>query len=261
LLDMNIPARLAVAAAAVFALAVIGAIAIPKGGSIGGQPTASPTPSPSPVASPVASPVPPSPSESLPAGSYTVTNAGFTLVPYTFTVPAGWIRDDGGARRGDDAIGNPVRLTTFIITHVYANSCQWTGTLVPVTDKASLVAALTAQLGHTHSTPIETTIGGLAATKITFTLDAAFDVATCDTAPNGDGIERLWPGPGPDESSGWLITPGQTDDVFVIEANGKLMVLITVQRNDSPAADVAALPQILASIRFEPRAASPSPSP
>jgi hypothetical protein len=38
----------------------------------------------------------------------------------------------------------------------------------------------------------------------------------------------------------------------VIEAKGKVMVLVTVHRNDSPAADVAALQQILDSVEFQP---------
>ena len=60
------------------------------------------------------------------------------------------------------------------------------------------------RLHHAHR-PI-VTIGGLAATKVTFTLDAAFDAGTCDTTPSGDGIVRLWPDPGPDESGGWPIS-------------------------------------------------------
>lgn len=236
--------RFGLAAAAVIVIALVGIRFLPGSGSPGGPPT--PTPTPTPPA--------PLPSESLPAGSYTVTNAGFTLVPYTFTVPAGWIRDDGGARRGPDPIDSTaVRLSTWIITHVYADSCHWTGTLVPVADKAALVAALTAQVGHDHSTPVETTIGGLPATQITLSLDAAFDVGTCDTyLPTGDQGVRLWPDPGPDESGGFLIVPGQTDKAFVIEANGQVMVLMTVQRNDSPAADVAELQQILDSVEFHP---------
>ena len=237
--QVNNYAKLAMTAAAVLVVAVVGYNLLPGRPGPGGPRV---SPSPTPFISPT-----PIPSDSLPAGSYTVTDVSKTLVPYTFTVPAGWIRDDGGARRGDDAVGNPVRLTTWIITHVYGNSCQWTGTLVPVADRAALVAALTAQAGHTHSTPLDTTIGGLAATKITFTLDAAFDVATCDRS-----IVRLWPDPGPDEGGGWPITPGQTTTVYVIEANGQVMVLMTVQRNDSPATDVAALQQILGSVAFQP---------
>ena len=228
---------IAIAAAAIVVVAIVGCSPVPANPSTGGPATPAPT----------ATPVAPLPSGSMAAGTYAVRDAKLTLVPYTVTVPVGWIGGDG-ARRGDDSIdSNAVRLTTWIITHVYSNSCHWKGTLVPVADKAALVAAFTAQVGHTRSTPVETTIGGLAATRITFTLDAAFKVATCD-----ESVVRLWPDPGPDEGGGWLITPGQTTTVFVIEAKGKVMVLMTVLRNDSPAADVAALQQILDSVEFQP---------
>jgi hypothetical protein len=247
---MNRFARFAVAAAAVVVVAVVGYSLLPRSGGTGG-PLASP--SPTPLVSPT--PVPPLPSGSMSAGSYSVTDATLTLVPYTVTVPAGWTGGDG-ALRGEMSSpaqhGNGVRLTTWIITHVYSNSCHWSGTLVPVAEKAALVAAFTAQQSHARSIPVETTIGGLAATRITFSLDAAFDIATCDTTPSGDGIVRLWPDPGPDESGGWPIFPGQTTTVFVIEAKGKVMVLMTVQDKDSPAADVAALQQILDSVEFQP---------
>jgi hypothetical protein len=236
---MNTYAKLAMAAAAVVVVAVVGYNLLPnRGGTVGGQPT------PTPLVSP--SPVPPLPSGSMSAGTYSVTDATLTLFPYTFTVPVGWTGGDG-ASRGEAGDGNGVRLTTWIITHVYANSCHWTGTLNPVTGKAGLVAALTAQVGHAHSTPVETTIGGMPATKITLSLDTAFDIATCES-----GIVRLWPDPGPDESGGWPIFPGNTTTVFVIEAKGKVMVLMTVQRKDSPAADVAALQQVLDSVQFQP---------
>jgi hypothetical protein len=243
--QMNTYAKAAMAAAALVVVAVVGYNLLPSRSGSGGPPA---SPSPTPVVSPT--PVAVLPSGSMSAGTYAETDPTLTLFPYTFTVPVGWTGGDG-ALRGDMS-GSGVRLTTWIITHVYSNSCHWTGTLVPVADKASLVAAFVAQQGHTHSAPVETTIGGLPATKITFTLDAAFDVATCDTAPGGAGIVRLWPDPGPDESGGWLNSPGQTTTVFVMEAKSQVMVLMTVQHKDSPAADVAALQQILESVEFQP---------
>jgi len=66
LLDMHIPTRLAVTAAAVFALALIGLIAFPRvGGVAGPQSTASP--------SPTVAPVPMPSSGTLAAGTYVMT--------------------------------------------------------------------------------------------------------------------------------------------------------------------------------------------
>jgi hypothetical protein len=232
--------RLAIGAAVVLVAAIAGYSLLPRSGSVGNPGT---SPSPAPTAGPL-------PSGSMAAGAYLVSDPTLTLIPYTLTVPSGWIGGDG-ARRGDDSVGNGVRLTTWIITDVYRNSCHWMGTLLQVHDTATLVAALSAQLGPTHTTPVTTTIGGLSATKMTITLDPAFDISPCDhSVTPHPGVVRLWPDPGPNEGGGFPITPGQSTTIYAISAKGGVMVLMTVQRNDSPAADVGTLQQILDSVQF-----------
>jgi hypothetical protein len=238
---MNSYTKLAMVAAAVVVVAIVGYNLLPNRGSTGG-----PRVSPSPALTPA-----PLPTGSMGAGTYLVSNAGTTLHPYTFTLPAGsstgWIGGDG-ARRGDAFEGTGVELTTWLITQVYADSCHWTGTLVPVANTAALVAALTAQVGHASSAPVATTIGGLPATKLTLSLDAASDVTGCEVA----GHVHIWPDPGPDESGGWAMIPGETITAYIIESPPQLMVLMTVQHKDSAPADVAALQQILDSVQFQP---------
>ena len=84
---MNRFARFAVAAAAVVVVAVVAYSLLPSRGGTGGLLV---SPSPTPLVSPT--PVPPLPSGSMSAGTYSVTDATLTLVPYTVTVPAGWAR-------------------------------------------------------------------------------------------------------------------------------------------------------------------------
>jgi hypothetical protein len=73
-------------------------------------------------------------------------------------------------------------------------------------------------------------------------------VSTCQVP----GHVHVWPDPGPDENGGWAMIPGETLTVFVIDNGGKTMVLMTVQHQDSPPADVAALEQVLNSVVFHP---------
>lgn len=238
---MNTYAKLALAAAAIVVVALIGYSLLPTRGGVGGVP-ASPSPIPSPTA------VPPLPSGSMAAGTYLISDPTLTLVPYSLTVPAGWTGADGGASRGDSFEGTGVELTTWLITDAYGDSCHWTGTLTPVSTRPALVAAFVAQSGHAHSAPVETTIGGMPATKLSLSLDAAADVSTCQVA----GHVHIWPDPGPDENGGWALIPGETVTVYVIDGNPSVMVLMTVQHKDSPPADVAALQQILDSVVFHP---------
>ena len=232
---MNTYAKLAFATAAVVVAALVGYNLLPRSGGVGGVPTSPP---------PTAIPAPP-PSGLMAAGTYLVSDPKLTLYPYSFTVPAGWFGGEG-ARRGDPFELNGVMLTTWLITDVYADSCHWTGTLAPVTTRSALVAALVAQRGHTTSAPVETSIGGMAATKLSLSLDAAADVSTCQVP----GHVHIWPDPGPDESGGWALIPGETVTAYVIDGGGKVMVLMTVQHRDSPPADLAGLQPILDSVVF-----------
>jgi hypothetical protein len=245
--DMNNTFRLGIAAVAVVVLALTAYSLLPKGpGQSGAQ---SPAPSTSGTPAPL-------PSGSMAAGTYLVSDPTLTLIPYTLTVPAGWT-GGGGASNGASFGGTGVALTTWPLTHVYADPCHWSGSLVAVPTRAAAVAAFKAQTSVVHDTPVETTIGGLPATKLTISLAKGFDLVACGVNP----IVRLWPDPGPDESGGWGLIPGQSTTVYVIQAGNRVMVLMTVQHQDSNPADVAALQQILASVRFQVPVPSPTTAP
>lgn len=236
---MNTYAKLAMGAAALVVIALVGYSLLPIHGGVGGNP-ASPSPIPTPTA------VAPLPSGSMSAGTYLVSDPAVTLFPYSFTVPTGWAGGDG-PHIGDSFGGTGVELTSWLITDVYADSCHWTGTLVPVSTRPALVAALVAQTGHASSAPVETTIGGKAATKLSLSLDAAANVSNCEVA----GHLHVWPDPGPDESGGWAMIPGETLTVYVIDGTNKVMLLMSVQHKDSPPADITALQQVLDSVVFQ----------
>jgi hypothetical protein len=244
--NMNRLTQTFIAITAVAVVVVVGYNFLP--GTTGSGGLTGPSPTPSPTVSPTPSPTPELPSGSLAAGTYRTSDLAVTPLAYSVTVPAGWSAGDPGFHRGDPFTGSGVTLTTWIIDHVYGDGCHWSGTLVPVATKAQLVAALVAQKGGDHhTTPVDATIGGLSATKVTMSLDAGFDMKAC----NNDLVIRMWPDPGPNEAGGWGLNPGETATVYALEANGRVGVLVAVQHVDSPPADVAALQQMLASVSFE----------
>jgi hypothetical protein len=242
---MHTYAKLAIAAAAVLVVAVVGYQFLPRTGGVGGQPT--PAPSPTIVPSPSSSIVPLLPGGELLPGTYRLVS--FTNQPLTLNVPAtGWAHADGNfITKGDAWDGNGVTLATWQVSHIYSDSCDWEGTLVPVDTARSIVAALVVQQGHTTSEPSDTTLGGQPATRIELSLDPSFDVATCDRS-----IVRLWPDAGPREQYGLPIYPGQTTVVHVVDHSDSATLVVSIQNDDSAPDDVTEMDAILASIQFTP---------
>jgi hypothetical protein len=247
---MNSYARIAIAAAAVLVVAVLGYNLLPRTGGIGGQPTPVPTvtPTAAPTASPASSPSgPPELTQGdLTHGAYSFSNPTLTEVPFTVTVSSGWtFNTDNMLFRGLNWKDDGVALTTWKITHVYADGCKG-GALVPAGTKELVVAALAAQLGHETSGPTEVTLGGLPATRFEFSFAPGFDMATCDGGP-----VLLWPDPGPNTNGGLPMFAGQTTTVYVMEGNGKAFAVVTIRNAAAPASHAAELQAILDSIEFQ----------
>ena len=249
-------AKLIAAAAAVIVVAVVGInlLGARNQGPGGQTPTPSPTVvSPSPSVTPANAPV----RGSLAAGTYRLNEAFQTLRPFTFTVPDGWQREDNLVANAaiesengdppDDVFGGDgVSMATWPVSHIYRDSCAWTGTLQQTSTAAEVVDALVAQTGHEKSEPTSTTLAGLPATRLELSLAADTNVAACD-----DGVVRLWPDAGPNEQYGLPIDPGQTDVVYVLDFDGKPQLIIAISNESSPPADVDALQQVIDSIRFD----------
>ena len=251
--SMNTYAKLALAAAAVLVVAIVGINLVPGSrGGVGG-PAASPSPSPSPSASPRPALLL---GGALAAGTYLLDEAQFTRRPFTVTVPKGWYRDvnDGnfvakgaGSDAGADAFeGNGVTMATWLVSHVYADSCRWQETLREVGSATDLTTALTEQTGHVTTGPTDVSLGGYPATRFEFSVPVGFDVGSCDSE-----IIRLWPDAGPNEDFGLPIAVGQTTTVYVVDLDGQAQLIIGARKGDSSPSDVGELEQVIESIRFE----------
>ena len=107
---------------------------------------ASAAPSPTPTSSPTPSPIALPSSGPLQPGTYTIDDRRYTQAThFVFTVPAGWTNDDPFVAKNRNQPGE-VGLTTWVVSHVYANSCMHTtSTLVDVgTSPDKLVDTLVA---------------------------------------------------------------------------------------------------------------------
>ena len=244
--DMNNTAKLALGAAAVVVVALLGLQLLLPGANIGGPDL--PDPSESGIPAPSSTPRALPPSGELEPGTYLVSRQDWTPVPFSITVPPGWTTDINGFIRKHEGEPQELMLTPWIVTHVYADACHWDGSLSEVGATAeALAAALSAQSGREVSGPIEMTLGGYPARRVELLVPGELDVATCD-----EGQIRSWPSSPTDESTGWIGLPGQTDVVYVIDVDGERILIGTTRGPEASDEDVAQLDAIIASIRISP---------
>lgn len=242
---MSVYAKVAAAAVALAVVTVVGINVLGTGPGVG-----APDPTPSPSPSPTASPVPLPPSGALEPGTYTIDDRSFTQAThFIVTVPAGWATSEPFIVKKEGQEGE-VGLTTWVVSHVYSDSCQHTtDTLVDVgTSPDKLVSALVALKNRVVSQPTDVTIGGFPAKRLELSLPAGLDVSTCTFA-----AIKNWPDPGPDESGGLCCGgSGFVDVVYVVDINGKALAVVARHLPGSSAQDLAELQAIVDSIRIEP---------
>jgi len=264
--DMNTFAKLAIAAAAVVVVAVVGINLLPARGGIGpGEPVVTPSPSPSlaPSPSPSLAPTPqPSPSSSpavvFPArGVLAIGRHAFSQNGVGFSLEfagSGWassgiaVADGGTLTKGFAQTKDAAWMLLWSIDGVYADPCgQVTGP--PVSPSADDLASAVATLPGTElvSGPEDVTLGGRSATHVAITIpdDIAcapsdfhlwYDAAGCD---------------GDIPCGRWASALGETNHVWIFEVDGKhVSIEAETYKGASPELE-REVQQIVESIRFE----------
>jgi hypothetical protein len=284
--DMNNYAKVAIAAAAVVVIALVGINLLPNRGGVGG-PGPSPTPNPTQTASPTQSPPPSSSSNLNFTGNYV---AGTTYVieepcpsaksasaycvgpgRMTFTIPAtGWYAPLEAWRVGKDIPGGgsdlfDLYVTPLFVGNVYTDGCHWHGSELspavgPTVD--DLATVLFTQEGPGASPPTAVTVGGYPGKKVELSIPEGLDTTTCDSdSPGSDphfGRFVFDRGYG---AHPYLYGDGQHNTIYIVDVDGTRLVIDAMYLPGVSAADRAEQDQIVASIRFESSPASPSPSP
>jgi hypothetical protein len=231
--SVNNTMKIALAVAAVVVLAIIGiGVLLPKDNGVGPSVT---TPTPSPQ-------VLPATTDQLEPGRYRVRSN--TPVPFTVTVPAGWTTTEGFVIKDWEG-PREVAFTSWVITHVFGNGCHTQGTIVEVGPTVDdLANALASQENRDTSGPTDVTLAGYSGKRVELFVPADWDDADCPWVRN-------WPEVGGSDNGGWRARPGQTDVVYILEVDGKRVVISTWHFPDTPEADITELEGIIASIRFE----------
>lgn len=233
--QMNTSIRIAMAAAAVVVLALIGVNLVPRTAGVGGPPS-TPLPTPSPTPAPTLPP-----SGQLAPGTY---RSEFM----TYTLPAGWSSYGGWAvlkRNADPPDGMAVVALTNFAT-VYNDPCRWQTTAVSVGPTVdALVAALVAQKRASAVTPVDVTIDGFPGKQIDLMVPLNVTVKNCDR-----GQYKSWT----DTSGGdrYNQGPGQHDLLDILDVNGRTVAIQQSFYPANTAADRAELQAIVDSIKITP---------
>jgi hypothetical protein len=241
---MKAYAKLAIAAAAVLVVVVIGYQLAPRSPGFGGMPSPTPVPTATvpQVGAPSEGPVKP--------GSYAWAWSDGHLV---FDLPAGWTAAEGGlllSKHADQPtaveLANWFPGSGYEVTHVYADACKSEGKLQEVGPTAAdLVSALKAQL----STDATVSAGSLAgASRVDLVQAAGLDRSTCRHGATGP--LQIWADPA--ETNYFALAPGYTGFAYVVDVRGSRLVFTGAAGGEASAADIVELDAILGSLRIQP---------
>ena len=245
--EMNTFSKLAIAAAAVAVIAVVGINLMPGRGGVGG-PLVSPSPSQSPSPTPAPRPTPTPPdvldAQIMAGGRYSVTVQG---IPLSFSIPApGWeshgrpyISKSTQGPQGAEAIIYWASFPDGLSAHPCAR-------LLPPTvgqSAADLAAAVSTARGTELITaPSGVVVGGHAAKQVVLQVR---DDTGCDRgffySWEPFVLGAFWPG----------TTVGDTIRVWVIDVDGTLLFIAGETKPEASPRVLDEIEQIVESIRFE----------
>jgi hypothetical protein len=236
--DMNTPVRLLAAAIAIVAFVGVGIAVLRPSSNIGQVPgpTISLAPSPSPTRLPTSGPIEP--------GRYFIEKGPRSAATFSFTMPAGWIGDEGLRKYPDDS-EREISWGPTIVDAVFADPCGSNETVTVGPSADDLIAALSEMPGLELADPVDITIGDRPGRSFELTVPPTVDVTACDP-PMG---LQVWL----DRSGSYLVLAAEVPARVVMAdlEDGRFMLELS-RRETTPPDDVAEFEAILASISFEP---------
>lgn len=249
--EMHSAIKLALGAAAVVAVSLLGLSLLGGGGapSIGGAspaPPSSPAASPSPAPSPDPDPTPPpvaANGTAVPAGEYymPITSTARAVV----TVPDGMIGEGWAITNGQEPpFGSSLSFWTVANITVDPCAAEW---LVPPVGESvdELVAALAERPDFVEGSIEPTTINGHQGRRLVLAVPDDLDFETCASGRYIDWLNSS------DGGLRWSQGPGQLEELFIVDVDGQRVVLDISSFPDTPTEDLARIRSIVDSIRFE----------
>ena len=218
------------------------------------------TPSPSQTSTPPPS-IPMEDGPRLEPGTYSVSSEGRTgsdpllwsIVDYTITIPEGWKGHTGHYLSKYEGFDEARGLVIYpvLVDEVYADPCEGErGPIEAAGPKVNdLVDALLEQPGTATTEPVQTTIGGLPATRIDLEVPKGADLRSCFLADFGrPGLQVWFSKP---TQTYFVLMPGYTASIYVVDVDGERQVFLTQHGPAASNEDLRELQSMLDSIHID----------
>ena len=181
-------------------------------------------------------------------GRYFVAKGPWTPATVSFTMPAGWIAENGGQTISKHAneSGREVSWSVSIVDRLFADPCGPDDTIELGPTADDLAAGLRALPGPDVTAPVDVTIRGRSWKVIEVTVSVDVDVEKCDP-PIG---LQIWL----DRNGNKYFLAGHETvaRVYTVDVDSARFIVVANHRPTSAPEDIAEMEAILASIEFEP---------
>ena len=182
----------------------------------------------------------------------------------TFTVPEGWSVGADNTALLAEMDGREIYIMRWDITHVYADPCQWEGTLEEVGPTVDDLAAALEQQPMRDATVSDVELDGFAGKLVTMSVPDDMDFDPSATHSDGFADCDLGQFMTSNNPAGNNVRgqqgPGQRDDVYILDVNGTRLELDVAYYPDLPQADLDEIESIVQSVRIDPPEASETPA-
>jgi hypothetical protein len=168
---------------------------------------------------------------------------GYKHLPrIAITLPSGWFNYNGWAVND----GGPLGLTFWDVAKVYPTGCRWQGKpkIDPGRTVDGLARALAARPLRHASRPTNVALAGFRGKYLRWSVPSRIDFSSC-----GQGYFESWTGRGW-ASDRWQQGPGQVDRLWILDVNGKRLVIDANYLPSATQGQRTELNRIVHSIKF-----------
>jgi hypothetical protein len=208
-------------------------------------------------------PAMPSGDAPLNAGTYSfdfspLDGPGKPFPKVLITVPDGWSISGGLFVHSLVGTERQIAVSFWNVVDVYATGCQWLSPPMihpgPTVDQ--LAAVLAARPLRNAKAPVAVSLGGYSGKFLEWSVPADINFSACDKDPN-DGVRYFesWTGDGltsSDKTDRYQQEPGQVDRLWILDVQGRRLVIDAAYWPGSTDQDRADLQRVVNSIVFQP---------